>query len=178
MLNLKNTDLWDYLQKKWPVCIEGRSLDYDGLIKHGEDFFAERSVNVISFSHFGFVVDSIDKILTRIKTDIYSSVQLSVKDYVNAYKVKVGRITVDQKELEFIEPVGQSFFMDSLINQGPCLQHISFVIKDIENILQKLKNTGVTLIDEKPNSGSHGKVAFIKSRDFKPLYLELCQLHD
>ena len=79
------------------------------------------------------------------------------------------------KELELIEPVGASFFLDFLRNNGERLQHLGFLVEDIHRCLNKLKKSGVKLIDEKPRSGSHGEVAFLKPASFGQTYMELCQ---
>ena len=169
--------IWNQIQQQWPAMIEGQAVSYPALRKRVGDFLKQKSIAYQAFSHFGIVVSSIEQTLELISKLIGKPTELPVKEWVQAYQVYVARISIEQQELELIEPTGKNFFAVSLENQGSCLQHISFNVEDIDEALAVFKNSKIALIDEKPNCGSHGKVAFSQPALFEPLYLELCQLH-
>lgn len=87
----------------------------------------------------------------------------------------MGRIIFNDKELEFIEPVGESFFNTFLKEKGEGLHHLAFQINDIYECFGKLKTKGVEAVDNEPSYGSHGKVAFFMTGLFGNIFIELFQ---
>ena len=100
---------------------------------------------------------------------------VSHRNWVGAYKVTVARGLIEGVELEFIEPGGDSFFLEALISHGDALQHVSYRVENIGDCLRKLHAGGVALVNEQPRAGSHGKVAFARPAEFRPTYLELTE---
>jgi len=167
--------IWDQLEQCWPITINGQGMSYQDLRAQIADFLKGNSIAYRHFSHFGVVVPSIEQALEGINKLANGLVESLKKDYVQTYQVFVARVIIQQIELEFIEPAGESFLAVSLKNRGTCLQHVSFDVEDIEKALGIFRDLGVPLINEKPLCGSHGKVAFCQPSLFEPLYLELCQ---
>ncbi len=166
---------WDHLEARWPAVIGGRHLSYGALRQEMQDFLSGSGVAARAFSHYGVVVAGMDASLAVLSELIGSGLKGTRKEWVVAYGVYVARAQLEGTELELIEPAGVSFFSDFLNDHGEGLQHLSFRVADIDNCLRTLGAMGTDLIDEKARAGSHGKVAFVKPRQFDPLYLELCQ---
>jgi len=175
--NIKS--IWEKVEKQWPVKLpvsnSSESINYNTLKNNLESFLLERKVAAKSFSHFGFVVKSIDSSIDIVKTFDNKISGKLIKDWVESYKVYVGRIMFGDSELEFIEPKGESFFDMFLKEKGEGLHHLAFRVSDIESCFEKLKKNGVETIDSKPRSGSHGKVAFFKPGLSGSIHIELFQ---
>lgn len=181
MINKNNNikSIWKKVEAQWPAKLPvsdfTESTNFNALKNKLENFLLERGVNVQSFSHFGFVVSSIERSVEVLKMfDRRSSGKLA-RDWVEAYKVYVGRIMFNDRELEFIEPKGESFFNVFLKGEGEGLHHLAFQVNDIESCFKKLKKNGIEATDEKPRLGSHGKVAFFMPGLFGSMYIELFQ---
>jgi len=166
--------IWNLVEKKWPVPLKN-TVTFPELQKQIGDFLVRHAVSITGLSHFGIVVKNIDQSLESLFDCIDKGACQVIKDWVPAYNVHVARLNLEGRELEFIEPEGKSFFQDFLNANGECLQHVSFQVTAIEKSLETLARYNVKLIDEKPRTGSHGKVAFMCIEQFAPLYLEVCQ---
>lgn len=181
MINKNNNikSIWEKVEERWPAKLPvssfAESTNYNTLKNKLENFLLEREAGVESFSHFGFVVSSIDSSIDVLKTFDNEISGTIIKDWVESYKVYVGRIMFGDRELEFIEPKGQSFFDMFLKEKGEGLHHLAFQVSDIESCFEKLKKNEVEAIDKEPRSGSHGKVAFFKPGLFGSVYIELFQ---
>jgi methylmalonyl-CoA/ethylmalonyl-CoA epimerase len=63
-----------------------------------------------------------------------------------------------------------------LEKRGEGIHHIAFRVTNIEDMLQQLKNKGVTLIDEKPRKGVEcNKIAFLHPKSTRNVLIELCE---
>jgi methylmalonyl-CoA epimerase len=172
----KKISIWDKLVTHLPVhgCIQ--YVGFNTIKEEIEEFLIVKEVFPQAFSHFGFVVSSIDSSIDNLKTFDSKISGPIIRDWVKAYKVYVGRIMFGDRELEFIEPKGESFFSVFLKEKGEGLQHLAFQVNDIEGCFEKLKKNGVEAIDKEPSSGSHGKIAFFnKPRLLGSVYIELFQ---
>ncbi len=166
---------WKKIEDYWPVSGYQGKVDFEIFKDKTEEFLIKKEVFPQAFSHYGFVAYSIERFFRVIKKfDAGYSAKI-IKDWVEAYKVYVGRILLNGKELELIEPVGESFFYTFLKEEGECLHHLSFYINDIEDCFEKLKAQGVEIIDKEPRLGSHGKIVFLMPKLFGKICIELCE---
>ena len=168
--------IWDKVEARWPALIGGRQVGFVRLKKELAALLSSQRIIPRAFSHFGIVVSSIDVSLGVLTELNGMRVEGVKRAWVESYAVCVARGCLDGKELELIEPLGASFFLDFLKGHREGLQHVRFVVEDIHGSLKKLQKTGVALADEVPRTGSHGEVAFLKPDSFGEIHLELCQL--
>ena len=175
MTKKKLATIWVQLESRWSVVVGGEQVGLAVLRQQMQDFLAQKSVAVQGFSHFGVVVSNMDASLASLAELTGRKPQETIQDWVAAYQVYVARTELEGTELELIAPAGDSFFAEFLKNHGEGLHHLSFRVADIGDCLEILKAKKVDLTDENARSGSHGKVGFLKPREFEPLYLELCQ---
>ena len=169
---------WKKLDMIISAICDGKKVGLSTFQEGMLDFIKMNGILPISFSHFGVVVKNINSYIEWLSKVIEEITELNInKDQVASYNVYIARFKLDDIELELIEPYGESFFMEYLNEHGNCLHHISYQVRDIENSILKLSKSKdtVELIDLKPRSGSHGKVAFMKPVFSKPMCLELCQ---
>jgi methylmalonyl-CoA/ethylmalonyl-CoA epimerase len=173
---MAKSEIWQIIQKKWPAMLKGQRVSYFDLADKLSSFIENKSIIIVSVSHFGVVVEDIEASCASLDCVLPGLFMPITKVRVEPYKVYVSRFNVNNIEIEFIEPYGKSFFEDHLKEHGQTLQHISFSVTNIEKSLQLLKSNHVELIDEIPRKGAHGKVAFANPQEFRPYYLELCEI--
>jgi methylmalonyl-CoA/ethylmalonyl-CoA epimerase len=60
--------------------------------------------------------------------------------------------------------------------KGEGIHHVAFAVENIEAEMQRLKNEGFKLLNEKPKKGADNKlVAFVHPKDNHGVLIELCQ---
>ena len=96
---------------------------------------------------------------------------------VESQKVKVAFLQVGESRIELLEPLSkESALAGFLEKRGEGIHHIALRVDGIEDMLKKLQNQGITLIDEKPRPGAEGgKIAFLHPKSVKGVLLELCE---
>ena len=96
---------------------------------------------------------------------------------VESQKVKVAFLQVGESRIELLEPLSkESTLTGFLEKRGEGIHHIALRVEGIEDMLKKLQNQGITLIDEKPRPGAEGgKIAFLHPKSVKGVLLELCE---
>jgi methylmalonyl-CoA/ethylmalonyl-CoA epimerase len=92
-------------------------------------------------------------------------------------KAKIAFIKVGESKLELFEPLSkESAIAKFLEKRGEGIQHIALRVTGIDDMLNALKNKGVTLIDEKPRTGAEGgKIAFIHPQNLKSVLVEFVE---
>jgi len=96
---------------------------------------------------------------------------------VESQKVKVAFLQVGESRIELQEPLSkESVLAGFLEKRGEGIHHIALRVDGLQDMLKKLQNQGLTLIDQKPRPGAEGgKIAFVHPRSVKGVLLELCE---
>jgi len=99
---------------------------------------------------------------------------------VKEQKVRIAFIPLGESRIELLQSTDPNGPIAKFIEKrGEGIHHIALEVERIEETLQKLKERGVQLIDEKPRIGAHGmKIAFLHPRDTKGVLMELCEKHE
>jgi methylmalonyl-CoA/ethylmalonyl-CoA epimerase len=125
--------------------------------------------------HIGVAVENLEKGFELYKSMGWTEFNVEV---VPTEKVKVGFIQFENNvSIELLEPTtSDSVIAKFLSKKGPGIHHICYRVKDIEKVMEKLKNEGVRLLDEKPRKGAHNcKVCFIHPKDCSGVLIELSE---
>jgi methylmalonyl-CoA/ethylmalonyl-CoA epimerase len=125
--------------------------------------------------HIGVAVDSLDEAI-----ELYSVLGLKLEGIhvIAEQKVKVAFFsTGGETRIELLEPTDPESPVAKFIERnGEGVHHISLKVRDIEGALEKLKNEGLKLVDEKPRvSVGGGKIAFIHPKSTRKVLYELCE---
>ena len=172
--------VWEKLENRWPVAGCSEHINFCTMKDKLEDILIEREVIPQAFGHFGFVVNNIKSSITALRTfnNCKNTDEIKI-DWVEVFSLYVARTFFEGMELEFILPKGKNFFHTFLEKEGEHLHHLAFQVNNIDQSLEKLKSNGIKLINKKPESGAHGKVAFlIPSSIFCRIYIELYQVYE
>jgi methylmalonyl-CoA epimerase len=123
--------------------------------------------------HIGIAVKSIEK-----TNELFCNIlglKLAGEELIEEQKVKVAFLPLGDSELELLESTSPDGPIARFIEKkGEGIQHIAFRVDNLEKILEKLKEDGVRLIDEKPRYGAGGaKIAFLHPKSTNGILIEL-----
>jgi len=92
-------------------------------------------------------------------------------------EMQIAFLKFENIEIELLESLKEKSVIDKFIQKkGEGIHHIALEVKNIHNSMNKLKNSNIRLINNKPKVGSKGSlVAFLHPKDFHGVLLELCQ---
>lgn len=130
---------------------------------------------VIGVDHIGIAVNNLDEAL-----EIYEKILGLKTDKIcvaEDQKVKIALLHAGETRIELLEPKdGEGPVARFIEKRGEGVHHIAFRVTDIESFLQKMKEKGIRLVDEKPRIGVEGfKIAFLHPKSTKNVLLELCE---
>jgi methylmalonyl-CoA/ethylmalonyl-CoA epimerase len=130
---------------------------------------------MLKVEHIGIAVrtlaDSVPLFEKLLNSQCYKTEQVE-SEKVNTAFFKTGDTKVEL--LESIDPTGViSKFIEK---KGEGLHHIAFEVKDIEVEMERLKNEGFVLLNDKPKKGADNKlVCFLHPKNTNGVLIELCQ---
>ncbi|ASJ02289.1 methylmalonyl-CoA epimerase [Thermococcus profundus] len=124
--------------------------------------------------HVGIAVKNLEEAIK-----VWEGLGLKVDEIeeVPDQKVRTAIIHVGESRIELLEPTSEDSPIAKFIaKRGEGIHHIALGVDDIEGHLEKLKEAGYRLIDEKPRIGAGGaKIAFVHPKAVTGVLLELCQ---
>ncbi|HDZ36100.1 MAG TPA: methylmalonyl-CoA epimerase [Thermococcus sp.] len=124
--------------------------------------------------HVGIAVSNLDDAIK-----VWEGLGLKVEEIeeVPDQKVRTAIIHVGESRIELLEPTAEDSPIAKFIaKRGEGIHHIALGVDDIEAHLEKLKEAGYRLIDEKPRIGAGGaKIAFVHPKAVTGVLLELCE---
>ncbi|MDK2901508.1 MAG: methylmalonyl-CoA/ethylmalonyl-CoA epimerase [Thermosediminibacterales bacterium] len=125
--------------------------------------------------HIGIAVKSIEDVLSFYE-DILG-LEMEGTEIVEDQKVKVAFLPIGESEIELLESTDPEGPISKYIEKkGEGIQHIAFRVKNIEKVLETLKEKGVKLIDEQPRYGAgKAKIAFLHPKSTNGILIELCE---
>jgi len=131
------------------------------------------------------MIEKVDHIAIAVK-DIDESLKffcdglgLSCKkiEEVEGQKVKVAFIPIGDTNIELVQATDPESAVAKFIEKkGEGIQHVALRVKDIEKVIQFLKDKGVELIDAIPRKGAHGsKIVFLHPKSSHGALIELVE---
>jgi len=135
-------------------------------------------MKVLRIDHLGIAVNSMDEGKT-FWADILG-LEFAGTETVEEQKVTTGFFPVGESEVELLQSTSPDGPVAKFIEKkGQGIQHIAFVVENIEEALEELKGKGVKLIDEKPRKGAGGRqIAFLHPKATGGVLVEICQCNN
>lgn len=88
--------------------------------------------------------------------------------------VRAALVRVGGSQLEFIEPTDPDGALARFIDRrGEGIHHIAFEVENLQGTLDRLKESGVQLVDSAPRAGLSGDIAFIHPGSTRGILIEL-----
>ena len=129
----------------------------------------------MKIDHIGIAVKSLAEAI-RVYEDAIG-LKVTGYDQVDDQGVRVAMLNIGESRIELLEPTGPDSPIEKFMTKrGEGLHHIALRVDDIEKTLERLKASGIRLIDSIPRPGAHNtKTAFIHPSSTHGVLLELVQ---
>ena len=130
---------------------------------------------MLKVEHIGIAVrtlaDSVPLFEKLLKRQCYKT------ERVETEKVNTAFFKTGDTKIELLESVEENGVISKFIDRkGEGLHHISFEVENIEAEMERLKNEGFILLNDKPKKGADNKmVCFLHPRSANGVLIELCQ---
>jgi methylmalonyl-CoA/ethylmalonyl-CoA epimerase len=129
----------------------------------------------VKIDHIGIAVKSLDEAIKIYEDAI--GLQVSGYDQVDEQGVRVAMLNIGESRIELLEPTGPDSPIEKFMQKrGEGIHHIAVTVENIEKALERLKASGVRLVDNEPRKGAHNtRIAFIHPSSTHGVLLELVQ---
>jgi methylmalonyl-CoA/ethylmalonyl-CoA epimerase len=124
--------------------------------------------------HIAVVVENLDAALATYRDGL--GMKVSRIETIPEQDVRIGFLPSGDSEIELLEPINpDSGVARYLAKRGEGLHHICLEVDDIRQTLADLKDRGIQLINETPQRGAYGMVAFIHPKGASGVLIELLE---
>ncbi len=125
--------------------------------------------------HIGIAVKNLEK-SNELFAKLFNTKHYKIEEVVSE-GVKTSFFKVGPNKIELLEATKtESPIAKFLEKKGEGVHHIAFAVNDIVSEMQRLKNEGFILLNEKPKKGADNKlVAFLHPKSSNGVLIELCQ---
>jgi methylmalonyl-CoA/ethylmalonyl-CoA epimerase len=132
-------------------------------------------MKIIKVDHIGVAVNSIEASLKFFVNTL--GLKLEGQETVAEQKVTTAFMPVGDTEVELLQSTAPDGPIAGFIEKkGEGVQHVAFLVDNIEEALKELEAKGIRLIDKVPRMGAGGKkIAFVHPKDTYGVLVELCQ---
>ena len=126
-------------------------------------------------SHIGIAVRNLEDAIPFYRDSL--GMEFEGSEVVAEQKVKVAFLAVGESRIELLEPTAEDSPVAKFIEKnGEGIHHIAYEVDDLQASLDRLRQEGIRLIDEKPRGGAHGaEIAFLHPKATRGVLTELCQ---
>jgi methylmalonyl-CoA/ethylmalonyl-CoA epimerase len=125
--------------------------------------------------HIGVATDDLEGALALYEQTL--GMPLAHRETVESQGVEAALLDVGDGHVELLRPLGPDTPIGKYLEKrGPGLHHVAYAVGDIEEVLDKLKEAGVELIDDEPRVGIRdSRVAFVHPRSTGGVLTEIVQ---
>ncbi len=129
----------------------------------------------MKIDHIGIAVKSLAEAVKVYQDAI--GLDVSGYDEVDEQGVRVAMLTIGESRIELLEPTREDSPIEKfMMKRGEGIHHIAVRVDNIEQALERLKASGVRLIDSAPRRGAHNtRIAFIHPSSTHGVLLELVE---
>jgi len=129
----------------------------------------------VKIDHIGIAVKSLSETIKIYEDAI--GLKVDAYDQVDDQGVRVAMLNIGESRIELLEPTGPDSPIEKFMNKrGEGIHHIAVTVENIQKALDRLKASGVRLIDNEPRRGAHNtRIAFIHPSSTHGVLLELVQ---
>lgn len=129
----------------------------------------------MKIDHIGIAVKSLSDAIKIYEGAI--GLAVSGYDQVDDQGVRVAMLTVGESRIELLESTGADSPIEKFVaKRGEGIHHIALRVDNIQETLDKLKASGVRLIDSAPRAGAHNtRIAFIHPSSTHGVLMELVE---
>jgi methylmalonyl-CoA epimerase len=124
--------------------------------------------------HIAVVVESLDAALATYEEAL--GMTASQVETIAEQDVKIAFLPTGDSEIELLEPINaDSGIARYLAKRGEGFHHICLEVDDLGQTLAELRERGIQLINETPQRGAYGMIAFIHPKGANGVLIELLE---
>lgn len=129
----------------------------------------------MKIDHLGVAVKSLDDALRFYREML--GLEPSAVEEVPAEKVRVAMLPVGESRLELLEATAADSAIARFVEKrGGGLHHVSLRVPDLDQVVARLKASGMQLVNEQPGIGAGGhRYVFVHPRSTGGVLLELVE---
>lgn len=128
--------------------------------------------------HIGIAVEDMDAALVLYRD--LMGLELERLEEVPSESVQVAMLKLDRSgavgHVELLCPMNDECNIAKFIaKKGPGLHHIAFAAENVEVMMERCREAGLRLLDEKPRTGAGGKqIVFLHPKSTAGVLMEMC----
>lgn len=132
-------------------------------------------MDLTHIEHIGIAVNNLEESI-KYYENILGLKCYSIEE-VKDQKVKTAFFKVGQTKIELLESTDPEGPIGKYIEKkGEGIHHLAFHVNNLQDALDKAKDKGIRLIDEKPRKGAEGlDIAFLHPKATGSVLTELCE---
>jgi methylmalonyl-CoA epimerase len=124
--------------------------------------------------HVGVAVEDLDAAI-----ELYEGFEmpLSHRETVESQGVEAALLDVGEGHIELLRPLAPETPVGKFLeSRGPGLHHVAYAVPDIDETLERLRDSGIELIDAEARPGIRGtRVAFLHPRSTGRVLTEIVE---
>jgi len=130
---------------------------------------------MLKVEHIGIAVKTLAESVPLFEKLLNS--QCYKTEVVESEKVNTAFFKTKDTKIELIESIEKNGVISKFIDKkGEGLHHIAFEVDNIETEMERLKNEGFILLNDKPKKGADNKlVCFLHPKSTNGVLIELCE---
>ena len=128
-----------------------------------------------AIDHVGVAVSDLESAIALYTETL--GMPVAHRETVESQGVEAVLLDVGEGHVELLQPLGPDTAVGKyLAKRGPGLHHVAYAVGDIDDVLGKLKEAGVELIDEEARVGiRNSRVAFLHPRSTGGVLTEIVE---
>jgi len=129
----------------------------------------------VKIDHIGIAVKSLREAIKVYEETL--GLKVSGYDEVDEQGVRVAMLNIGESRIELLEPTRPDSAIEKFMTKrGEGIHHIAVRVENIEAAIERLKSSGVRLVDSVPRRGAHGtRTAFVHPSSTHGVLLELVE---
>ena len=130
---------------------------------------------MLKVEHIGIAVKTLAESVPLFEKLLNS--QCYKTEVVESEKVNTAFFKTRDTKIELLESIDENGVISKFIDKkGEGLHHIAFEVDNIETEMERLKNEGFILLNDKPKKGADNKlVCFLHPKSTNGVLIELCE---
>lgn len=130
---------------------------------------------MLKVEHIGIAVKTLAESVPLFEKLLNS--QCYKTEVVESEKVNTAFFKTRDTKIELLESIDEHGVISKFIDKkGEGLHHIAFEVENIESEMERLKNEGFILLNDKPKKGADNKlICFLHPKNTNGVLIELCE---
>ena len=130
---------------------------------------------MLKVEHIGIAVNTLAESVPLFEKLLNS--QCYKTEVVESEKVNTAFFKTKDTKIELLESIDENGVISKFIDKkGEGLHHIAFEVDNIETEMERLKNEGFILLNDKPKKGADNKlICFLHPKNTNGVLIELCE---